>query len=226
MGTHSELDPRRDEVERLLRQAHLEKMRGQSEQARATLQHALELMPDNPDVWEVLGDYRREAGDWKGAYEAYKRAHELIPENPHIERKFAESVLMLTRQQEQYRHWELALEGKADGDALLMPRNPGLAFLLSMLMPGVGQLYNGQWVKGGVLITLYVLGWIVFMLTPGGSDFLYNLLAYLVNTARVRGTLSTFQLFVGLMLFLVWIYSMIDAPLSAAARNRRIPGTE
>lgn len=222
MPPHSELDPKRDEVERLLRQAHLEKMRGQSEQARATLQRALELMPDAPDVWELLGDYRREAGDWKGAHEAYQKAHELAPDNPHIERKFAEAVLRLSRQQEQYQMWERALGGKETANATLLPRNPGLAFLLSMQMPGVGQLYNGQWVKGGVLLALWVLGWAVFMLTPGSSDFVYNLLAYLVNPTRVRGGISAFQVILALMLFVVWVYAMIDAPLSAAARNRRI----
>ncbi len=222
MPPHSELDPKRDEVERLLRQAHLEKMRGQSEQARATLQQALELMPDAPDVWELLGDYRREAGDWKGAHEAYQKAHELAPDNPHIERKFAEAVLRLSRQQEQYQMWERALGGNETANATLLPRNPGLAFLLSMQMPGVGQLYNGQWVKGGVLLALWVLGWAVFMLTPGSSDFVYNLLAYLVNPTRVRGGISAFQVILALMLFVVWVYAMIDAPLSAASRNRRI----
>lgn len=222
MPPHSELDPRRDEVERLLRQAHLEKLRGQSEQARATLQQALELMPDAPDVWELLGDYRREAGDWKGAHEAYQKAYELAPDNPHIERKFAEAVLMLSRQQEQYQMWERALEGKETADATLLPRNSGLAFLLSMLMPGVGQLYNGQWVKGGVLLALWVLGWVAFMLMPGGSDFVYNLLAYLVNPTRVRGSISGSQVMAALLLFLVWVYAIIDAPLSAAARNRQI----
>lgn len=224
MATRNELDPHRDEVERLLRQAHLEWMRGQKDQARATLQQALELMPDNPEIWELLGDYRRDAGDWKGAHSAYQKAHELAPENALIERKFAEAVLMLTRQQDQYLQWERALEGKDFGDESLSPRNPGLAFLLSMLMPGVGQLYNGQWLKGGFLVGLWVLGWIAFMLSPGGGDFVYNLLAYLVNPSRVRGSISGFQLLVGLMLFLVWVYSLIDAPLSAAARNRRIPG--
>lgn len=223
MNLESELDPKRDEVERLLRQAHIAQMRGQRDEAQTLLKQALDILPDSPDVWEVLGDYRKEAGDLQGAHDAYKRAHELDPHNAFRERKFAEAVLALTRQQEQYQQWERALEGKGASDTLLLRRNPGLAFLLSLLMPGVGQLYNGQIVKGGIVLGITILGWVIFLLTPGGSDFVYNLLAYFVNPAKIRGGLSGFQVMVAVVLFLTWFYAMVDAPISAAALNRQIP---
>ncbi|MCS7300387.1 MAG: tetratricopeptide repeat protein [Fimbriimonadales bacterium] len=216
----NELDPKRDEIERLLRAAHIHQVRGEREQADKLLQQALELDPDDAGVWELLGDYRRESGDWQGAQDAYKKAHELAPNNAAIERKYAESILQITRQQEQYRQWEQALEGKGAGGDLALPRNPGLAFLLSLLMPGVGQLYNGQFVKGGIVLAIMIIGAIIFLTTPGGSDFIYNLLAYLVNPAKVRGGLSNLQLITALVMFVAWVYAFIDAPLSAAARNR------
>jgi tetratricopeptide (TPR) repeat protein len=220
MSLEHELDPKRDEFERLLRIAHIHQVRGEREKAQALLQQALELEPANASVWELLGDYRREAGDWQGAHDAYKHAHELMPDNATIERKYAEAVLQLTRQQEQYRQWERALEGKDTDRSTLLPRNPGLAFMLSLLMPGVGQLYNGQFVKGGILLGIVFVCTVLFMLTPGGDDFIYNLLAYLVNPARVRGTISTTQVLTALIIFLAWVYAFIDAPISAAARNR------
>ena len=152
MGLGNELDPKRDEIERLLRTAHIHQVRGEREKAKTLLQQALELDAENASVWELLGDYRREAEDWQGAHDAYKQAHELAPDNAAIERKYAEAVLQLTRQQEQYQQWERAIEGKGVGDTTALPRNPGLAFLLSLLMPGVGQLYNGQLVKGGIML--------------------------------------------------------------------------
>jgi len=152
MGLGNELDPKRDEIERLLRTAHIHQVRGEREKAKTLLQQALELDAENASVWELLGDYRREAEDWKGAHDAYKQAHELAPDNAAIERKYAEAVLQLTRQQEQYQQWERAIEGKGVGDTTALPRNPGLAFLLSLLMPGVGQLYNGQMLKGGIIL--------------------------------------------------------------------------
>jgi tetratricopeptide (TPR) repeat protein len=222
MNLGSELDPKREEIERLLRLAHIHQVRGERSKAKDLLQQALELDAENAGVWELLGDYQREAGDWQGAHDAYKKAHELDPSNAPVERKYAEAVLQLTRQQEQYQQWERAIEGKGAGDGIALPRNPGLAFLLSLLMPGVGQLYNGQFVKGGVILGIMVLGVVIFLATPGGSDFIYNLLAYLVNPARVRGGMSGLQLFAALMMFLAWVYAFIDAPLSAAARNRLI----
>ncbi|MFN7018085.1 MAG: DUF5683 domain-containing protein [Fimbriimonadales bacterium] len=220
MNLGSELDPRREEIERLLRLAHIHQVRGERSKAKELLQQALELDAENAGVWELLGDYLREVEDWQGVHDAYKKAHELAPENAALERKYAEAVLQLTRQQEQYQQWERALEGKGTGDALALPRNPGLAFLLSLLMPGVGQLYNGQFVKGGIILGVMIVGMIVFLTTPGGSDFVYNLLAYLVNPSRVRGTMSEVQVFSALVMFLTWVYAFIDAPLSAAARNR------
>lgn len=222
MNLGSELDPKREEIERLLRLAHIHQVRGERSKAKELLQQALELDAENAGVWELLGDYQREAGDWQGAHDAYKKAHELNPSSAPIERKYAEAVLQLTRQQEQYQQWERTLEGKGTGDTIALPRNPGLAFLLSLLMPGVGQLYNGQFVKGGVILGIMVLGVIIFLATPGGSDFIFNLLAYLVNPARARGGMSGLQLLAALMMFLAWVYAFIDAPLSAAARNRLI----
>ncbi len=222
MGLGNELDPKRDEIERLLRTAHIHQVRGEREKAKALLQQALELDAENAGVWELLGDYQREAGDWQGAHDAYKKAHELAPDSAPIERKYAEAILQLTRQQEQYQQWERALEGKGAGDETLLPRNPGLAFLLSLLMPGVGQIYNGQLVKGGIILGLVLVCAVVFMLTPGGSDFVYNLLAYLVNPARARGAMSGVQLLTALVIFIAWVYAFIDAPLTAAARNRLV----
>jgi len=220
MNLGNELDPKREEIERLLRLAHIHQVRGEREKAKELLQQALELDAENAAVWELLGDYRREAGDWQGAHDAYKKAHELAPDNAPIERKYAEAVLQLTRQQEQFQQWERALEGKGDTGEPLLPRNPGLAFLLSLLMPGVGQLYNGQFVKGGIILGIMFVCITTFMVTPGGKDFVNNLLAYLVNPARVSGSVSAVHFWTALVMFLAWVYAFIDAPLSAAARNR------
>lgn len=218
MRVGDELDPRREEIERLLRTAHIHQVRGERTKARELLQQALELSPEEASIWELLGDYEKEAGNWQAAHDAYKRAHELDPQNATIERKYAEAVLQQTRMQAQYQQWERALEGA--NDTLTPPRNPGLAFLLSLLMPGVGQLYNGQFVKGGIILGIMIVGFVLFLVLPGGSDFVYNLLAYLVNPARVRGSVSGLQVFIAIVLLLTWMYAFIDAPLSAAARNR------
>ncbi|MCS7209330.1 MAG: tetratricopeptide repeat protein [Fimbriimonadales bacterium] len=221
MNLGSELDPKREEIERLLRLAHIHQVRGESIKAKELLQQALALDAENAGVWELLGDYQREAGDWQGAHDAYKKAHELAPDHASIERKYAEAVLQLTRQQEQYQQWERALEGKGTGSDLTLPRNPGLAFMLSLIMPGVGQLYNGQFLKGGIILATVVLSIVaILVVPPGGDDFFHDLFAYLVNPARVRGGLSSVQIGAGVAVLVAWFYAFIDAPLSAAARSR------
>jgi tetratricopeptide (TPR) repeat protein len=226
MAPHQELDPKREEVERLLRQAHLHQMRGQLEEASAAVRQALELLPDDAGVWEMLGDLRLQAGDRQGAHDAYKRAHELAPDNAAVERKYAQAVLALTMQQEQFQLWQQALEGKLPTEEGGIPRRPALAFLLSFVMPGLGQIYSGQLIKGAVLLGLTLFGLTLFVAVSGGKETLGNLLAFLVNPARMRGGISQFHLMLVGILFFVWLYAIIDAPLSAAARNRRLPGVE
>ncbi|MEN3001277.1 MAG: tetratricopeptide repeat protein [Armatimonadota bacterium] len=226
MAPNQELDPKREEVERLLRQAHLQQLRGQLEDASASVQQALELMPDDASVWEMLGDLRQQAGDLQGAHDAYKRAHELAPQNAAIERKYAQTVLSITTQQERFHLWQQALEGKLPEEEMGIPRRPGLAFLLSFVMPGLGQIYSGQLLKGGILLGVTLLGLTLFVVVPGGRETINNLIASLVNPARMQGGISGFHLFLMIVLFFVWLYAIIDAPLSAAARNRRLPGVE
>jgi tetratricopeptide (TPR) repeat protein len=226
MAPDQELNPKREEVERLLRQAHLQQLRGQLAEAQASVQQALELMPDDASAWEMLGDLRQQAGDLSGAHDAYKRAHELAPDNAAIERKYAQTVLHLTMQQEQFMQWQQALEGKLPDEEIAPPRRPSLAFLLSFVMPGLGQIYNGQFVKGAILLGLTLLGFILFLLMGDAHTALQNMLAFLVNPARMRGSISSLHLFIILILFSVWLYGIIDAPLSAAARSRRLSGVE
>lgn len=93
-------------------------------------------------------------------------------------------------------------------------------------MPGLGQIYSGQLLKGGILLGVTLLGLTLFVVVPGGRETINNLIASLVNPARVQGGMSGFHLFLMIVLFFVWLYAIINAPLSAAARNRRLPGVE
>ena len=63
------------------------------------------------------------------------------------------------------------------------PRNPGTAAVLSLLVPGVGQIYNGDFLRG--------IFWLI--ITPGfwiGSGGLLGWPFHLISayTAHLRGT--------------------------------------
>ena len=76
-------------------------------------------------------------------------------------------------------------------------KSAGLAFLLSALLPGVGQFYCGKGARGGVTLGFWLLG-LVLWISGGRSD--------------IGGA--------GLVLVLVlWIFSFLDAYFSAIEIN-------
>lgn len=225
MTLGDDLDPKREETERLLRQANLLQMRGQFQEASESLKQAIELSPAHAPAWELLGDMYRQAGDRDAAQEAYKHAHELDPHLASAERKYAEIVLQIAQEQQQHEMWQLAMENP-QSDLLVPKRNPGLAFLLSMCMPGVGQLYNGDFVKGGIVIGIWLIGWILIFASSEGNAFMSNFLRVLFSTSGSRGGLNSFLTLTLLTVSLVHFYAMVEAPFTAANRNKQLPGTE
>ena len=94
-------------------------------------------------------------------------------------------------------------------------KSPWLAFGLSYMLPGGGQAYNGQWAKAGLMVGGEVASIVVF--ATNGEDCLSG---------------SSFGGDCGLawagFLAGAWIriWSMIDAPVTANAINRRIEAGE
>lgn len=80
------------------------------------------------------------------------------------------------------------------------PRSSGVAFIFSLLFPGLGQIYNGQLLKGLLLI---ISIWVI--------PFLF----------RVTGAILTYNGFMSLMVVLgcLWIYGWTDA-IWQAKRNK------
>lgn len=49
------------------------------------------------------------------------------------------------------------------GGPVVQPKSPGLALLLSLLIPGLGSMYSGRVSAGLGTLTAYLIGW---LLTP------------------------------------------------------------
>ena len=72
-------------------------------------------------------------------------------------------------------------------------KNPGLAFVLSFLFCGIGQIYNGQTVKGVVLLVLYAI------------------------------SIALCTVIIGFVpLVILWIYGMVDALRTTESINRSL----
>ena len=99
------------------------------------------------------------------------------------------------------------MEQQTDGQpeiALNKPRNTFVAFLLSLVFPGLGQVYNGQPWKAGLFFSFVLLVPFVFGLTRWITSF-YGLVSLLLAELALR------------------IYVLIDAVKNAARQKEYIP---
>jgi TM2 domain-containing membrane protein YozV len=106
-------------------------------------------------------------------------------------------------------------------------KSPAVAFLLSFIVPGVGQYYNGDIIKG-VVQELMVIGGYVMAFTVGIDEKWYEDYwwdpytgeNYYINPWY--DTVLTEWFWVGLGLATAGhIWSIVDAPLSAINKNKR-----
>lgn len=125
------------------------------------------------------------------------------------------SVVLVTREAWQLgladEYVSLARDPEPGPGALVQARaekQPGLAFLLSFLITGAGQVYNGQYAKGGVQFAAGVVGG-VLMIQTWEDCWEFDVDCGQWTAGAV--------LFVG-----SWVWSMIDAPLSASKINRQL----
>jgi tetratricopeptide (TPR) repeat protein len=91
---------------------------GDAQRARACLQSAVELNPDNPEVWTSLGILAQKAGDVETAVRAYSQAVKLQPTQRGYQ-LLARALQQAGKQQEAQAAWQ---QGMALGDATAQPR--------------------------------------------------------------------------------------------------------
>jgi TM2 domain-containing membrane protein YozV len=86
-------------------------------------------------------------------------------------------------------------------------KDPALACLFSFLLPGTGQFYNGEAGKGAIMLGASLIG-ATLILYSIGDEVLYD-------------DRSDDNAAFGVVLFFgAWVWSVIDAPISASRINR------
>ncbi len=125
------------------------------------------------------------------------------------------SILIRTRDGNSFRYAmdriaRMTKEGASGGGsaAVQSQKSPGTAFLLSFLIVGGGQAYNGQWPKAGIMFGGAVVGATLFV-------------GYASDCWNWDESCGTAYAGLGLLAGTA-VWSMIDAPISASAINRRI----
>jgi len=204
-----------EQVERLLLEAHLLQRRGQPEAAMARCRQALDLDSRAWEAHDLAGDVLSAQGRPAEALEHYRAAHDLVPEQASIEEKIARATLAQAE-----RDW--MREGVGGGAAvedkpLGPPRTPGIAALLSLVLPGLGQGYNRELMKGVIILAVVVILWIVVLFQAGAS------LGGLGEGGGAGARVDMFQALFGaktmvwlVLILLVWFYSIVDAALVAS----------
>jgi TM2 domain-containing membrane protein YozV len=93
----------------------------------------------------------------------------------------------------------------ADGNPIY-PLSVAGAFTRSLIIPGLGQMYNGEGLKGGLLFTGVLVGVLGATVGVNMIDYKYEDAIGIPSVALAVGC---------------YLYSIIDAPMTAARWNKR-----
>jgi len=204
-------------IEPLLADANRLRARGDLDGAEKRCREALVLATGNPEAHELLGDifYQRRQGPL--AVEYYRLARAANPQRRTLEDKIGRASLLVA----EANITRLRAQDLLAGRAAQTPRRPGIAAVLSLVVPGFGQLYNGQHLKGAVIVCV----WLLLVLGAVGSA-LSSLrgrptaasagLSQFEPVALLGVLFSTPTLWWTLLWMALWIYSIADAALYAA----------
>ena len=179
------------EADLLLGRARLSYRRGAVQEALALCKDAVELTPGDAVALELYGDILQSLGRVDDALYCYRTAADLAPERASAERRYAELRLLQSRD-------SALLQSET------VPRNALVAALMSALLPGAGQVYNGEPVKG-VLIAALALG--LALRTPDLRG---------ASPTSGGGDLALW----GLFAVALYLYAVVDARLGAARGKR------
>lgn len=212
-----ETTKRKAEVDVLLAKANIYRMRHEYVQAEDVCREAYTLDESRLDIAEMIGDLLVIRGQMEAAAEQYKKVFEKEPRRTSAETKYAKAIIEIGEKEYQKK---LAQE-RLDNPKKFAPppKHPLVAFILSLLFPGAGQMYNGEIVKGGIIIGIVVFSIAILALSP--TD-IKNLLVILgsIWSPPPQGVsqppVSTLVWLVLAVLAPISIYAIIDAPISAS----------
>ena len=104
-------------------------------------------------------------------------------------------------------------------------RSPGLAFLFSFLLPGGGQYYNKEYVKGGIMTGLWFAGMITSAIGASQDITCYDHPNSNSFTCTHDDDPNPAIAVGGTVMFGTWLWSVIDAPVRASRNNKGLKAT-
>ena len=188
--------------------AHVHRMRGDYAQAAEAIRLALHVKPEDADAREFAADILAARGQLEQAGEIYKALHEADPARASAEEKFARITIQLAegkRQQSLLR--DMAENPDKYRKHTHLP-NPLIAAVAS-IVPGFGQIYCGQFVKGAAFFVGVTCAWLFLGLM--GFDWK---LAVNAPQQFVR-QIDPFSIVLLCIATTLHVYAFVDAPVYA-----------
>jgi len=195
----------REQLETLEGRRQVAIRRGDEKLAAKILEEMSELAPGSSHVLEAQGDVELVRGQRQKARQLYKEAVEADPKNISAERKFAETVFAM----------DAADVAKLLGNEGLLGRSASgqSAFMLSLFLPGLGQLSSGQLAKGLSLLLGYLTGIGIVVFMPKGIS---SLLRVFGRAGPEAGELHFATIFGVLLTIVCYFASLLDAKAQVA----------
>jgi len=208
-------------VRELLGRATLLRARGQRQEALELGQQAVAIDETSWEGHELIGDLLVELGRGELALDSYRRARELNTSRRALEDKLARAALARAARDQVAIMSEVLLSGKGPSAGLV--RKPGYAALASVIAPGLGQVYNGEVLKGFALLIVFMTCFFLSAvslrsqmalgpLSPEGS--LYGPRVDLGSV--LAGLFSGVSALWVVLLLVVWVYAIADAAIRAS----------
>ena len=144
-------------AERYIREARLEKSRGNKQRAIDLLRMAAEAAPGSASVLEALGDDLLERRQIREATKVYAKAKALAPNNVGLERKHAQAVLIALGAGSIEDQLRRSFDDTPFVDPSEVMASARAATLLTLFVPGSGHFVLGRTREGFV----YFFTWLV-----------------------------------------------------------------
>jgi len=206
-------------IRELLGRATLLRARGEHQQALLLAQEALILEAQSWEAHELVGDLLLALERPEEALQSYRQARELHQSRGVLEEKIGRAALAQAAKQRSAEISRALLEGKSSPPG--PRRNPAYAAVYSLLVPGLGQVYNGEVLKGMAMMIAYLLLLALVasalqserLISPSAMGSLYG--PQLDPGALFSALFSGSSAIWIIALALLWIYSMADAAIRA-----------
>ena len=193
-------------AEKFIREAHIASMRGDRAKAKELLDEAEKAAPHSATVLVALGDAAIERHNQKEALRLYDLAKAAEPGNVAIERKHAETAFRISQ--------GTIFDPTIGSQGVEAVASAKAAVVLSVFLPGLGQMVTGEVAKGIAMMVAWAGGWVWALLL--GFNGLFGMIG--LRASKEANPTVLLPLAIAILSHMIAIF---DAAAKAKTAERR-----